>query len=77
MYSREFWDGAPDAGLPWVQEYRFGGGAGEFTDQNAARDTDSSDPNLIDVLVPDDASQSAVLDWRAGSPAVLPYVPLG
>ena len=77
VYSREFWDAAPGAGLPWIQEYRFGGGAGEFTDANPARDTDQSDPNLLDIVVGGSADQATVLDWRSGSPVVLPYVPLG
>jgi len=77
VYSRDFWDAAPGAGLPWIQEYRFGGGAGEFTDANPARDTDQSDPNLLDIVVGGSADQATVLDWRSGSPVVLPYVPLG
>ena len=77
VYDFDFWNTSPDIGMGWIKEYRFGGGAGVWTDQNAARDTDTRDPNTIDVLVPDGATQSTVLDWRAGSPVVLPYVPLG
>ena len=64
------------------------GGAGEFTDQTAARDTDTGDPDTIDVLVPVDATQGEVLDWARcstgqnarlarGNTVVLPSVPLG
>ena len=37
--------------MSWIQEYRFGGGGGEWTD-NEARDTDTADPNVLDVFVP-------------------------
>ena len=77
VYDFDYWNTSPDIGMSWIKEYRFGGGAGVWTDQNDARDTDTRDPNTIDVLVPDGATQSTVLDWRAGSPVVLPYVPLG
>jgi len=77
VYSREFWDAAPGAGLPWIQEYRFGGGAGEYTDANPARDTVTDDPNLLDIVVGAATDQATVLDWRDGAPVVLPYVPLG
>jgi hypothetical protein len=77
VYDFDYWNTSPGIGMGWIKEYRFGGGAGVWTDQNAARDTDTRDPNTIDVLVPDGATQSTVLDWRAGSPVVLPYVPLG
>ncbi|THG31325.1 glucan 1,4-alpha-glucosidase [Glaciibacter flavus] len=77
VYDRAYWDSAPANGQSWIQEYRFGGGAGEYTDANAARDTDSRDPNTLDILAPAGQSQSTILDWRASSPVVLPYVPLG
>ena len=30
--------------MSWIKEYRFGGGAGVWTDQNDARDTDTRTP---------------------------------
>ncbi len=77
VYDRTYWDQSPSNGMGWIQEYRFGGGAGEWTNDNAAKDTDTRDPNVLDVLVPAGESQSQVLDWTAGSPVTLPYVPLG
>jgi glucan 1,4-alpha-glucosidase len=77
VYSREFWDASSGTSMSWITEYRFGGGAGEYTDANPARDTDSSDPNVLDILVPPSAQQSVVLDWRGGAPVILPYVQLG
>ena len=76
VYAKDYWDASPGNGMSWIQEYRFGGGAGEFTDGNPARDTDSGDPNVMDILVPAGQAQGAVLDWTANSPVVLPYVPL-
>ncbi|MDQ1679938.1 MAG: hypothetical protein QOI42_797, partial [Frankiaceae bacterium] len=63
-------------GMSWIHDYRFGGGAGEFGPA-PTYDTDTRDPNTIDILVPTGASQSTVLDWNAGSPVTIPYVPLG
>lgn len=77
VYSLDYWQNSPSVGMGWIQEYRFGGGAGEWTGDTAAKDTDTSDPNALDVLVPDGMSQSTVLDWTAGSPVVIPYVTLG
>ncbi|MCU1676669.1 MAG: glucoamylase [Frankiales bacterium] len=77
VYSKAYWDSTVGTGMSWIHDYRFGGGAGEWTDSNAAKDTDTSDPNTIDILVPAGASQATVLDWTAGSPVTIPYVPLG
>ncbi|MCU1425390.1 MAG: glucoamylase [Microbacteriaceae bacterium] len=57
-------------------EFRFGGGAGEYTDSNPARDTDSSDPNVLDILTPTGDEQATILDWAQSAPVVLPYVAL-
>ena len=61
----------------WIHDYRFGGGAGVWTGDTDAHDTDTSDPNVIDLVVPPGESQSTVLDWTLGSPVTLPYVNLG
>ncbi|MBO0842573.1 MAG: glucan 1,4-alpha-glucosidase [Nocardioides sp.] len=76
VYSKAYWDSTVGTDQSFVHDYRFGGGAGEWTSANAAKDTDSSDPNVLDILVPPGQSQSTVLDWTAG-PVVLPYVGLG
>jgi hypothetical protein len=77
VYSKSYWDNAPGTDHAWVQEYRFGGGAGEDTRDTPTRDTDTRDPNAIDILVPADQAQATVLDWSNGSAVTLPYVPLG
>jgi glucan 1,4-alpha-glucosidase len=77
VYSREYWDASAGTSMSWITEYRFGGGAGEYTDASPARDTDSSDPNVLDILVPEGTRQTDVLDWRVAAPVVLPYVRLG
>ena len=77
VYDRDYWNSSPSQGMGWIQEYRFGGGAGVWTGDGAAKDTDTRDPNVLDVLVPAGSSQSQVLDWTAGSPVTLPYVTLG
>jgi hypothetical protein len=76
VYSREYWDASAGTSMSWITEYRFGGGAGEYTDANAARDTDSADPNVLDILVPAGTEQADVLSWRESAPVVLPYVRL-
>ena len=77
VYSQAYWDSTVGTGMSWIHDYRFGGGAGEWTGDNAAKDTDTSDPNVLDILTPTGTAQSSVLDWHAGSPVVLPYVGLG
>ena len=62
VYDLAYWESTAGTDKTWIHEYRFGGGAGEWTDTNAARDTDTSDAN--------------VLDYRTASPVVLPYVAL-
>lgn len=72
VYSQQCWDGA---GCPsFVHQYRFGGGAGDWTGDVPARDTDTADSNAID-LITGSADQSVVMDWRNG-PVVAPYVTL-
>ena len=76
VYDAAYWASTAGTDMSWIQEYRFGGGAGEWTGDTAAKDTDTSDANVLDILVPDGRSQAEALDWRAGSPVVLPYVGL-
>jgi carbohydrate-binding DOMON domain-containing protein len=54
--------------------YRVGGGAGDWTDANEARDTDTRDSNALDIIS-GNQSQSTVMDWTNG-PVVAPYVQL-
>jgi glucan 1,4-alpha-glucosidase len=77
VYDRQYWESTRDTDMWWIREYRFGGGAGVFDGGTAARDTDTRDPNVLDVLVPAGSSQVQVLDWTAGAPVTLPYVTLG
>jgi hypothetical protein len=76
VYDLAYWQSTVGTGMSWIHDYRFGGGAGEWTDANDARDTDTRDPNVIDLLVPSGQPQSSVLDWQAGAPVTLPYVAL-
>ena len=76
VYDLAYWESTAGTDMSWIHEYRFGGGAGEWTGANAARDTDTSDPNVLDILVPDGSSQADVLDSGPPSPVVLPYVAL-
>ena len=76
VYDAAYWASTAGTEMSWIHEYRFGGGAGEWTGDTAAKDTDTSDANVLDILVPNGRSQSEVLDWTAGSPVVLPYVGL-
>ncbi len=76
VYDLAYWQSTAGTNMSWINEYRFGGGAGEWTGDNAAKDTDTSDANVLDILVPSGRTQADVLDWRAGSPVVLPYVTL-
>jgi glucan 1,4-alpha-glucosidase len=76
VYDRAFWQ-SPPPGMEWIHDFRLGGGAGVWTGDTEARDTDTRDPNVVDLLVPPGASQATVLDWRASAPVVLPYIALG
>ncbi len=72
IYSAQCWQGT---GCPsFVGPYRGGGGAGDWTDTNPARDTDTTDSNAFDVITAS-TSQATALDWTRG-PVVLPYVGL-
>ncbi|WP_326594615.1 glycoside hydrolase family 66 protein [Streptomyces sp. NBC_01803] len=69
VYSLEHWSELGN------REFRFGGGAGEQTGDLPSRDTDTRDPNTIDVVT-GERPQAEVLDWTGSSPVVLPFLPL-
>jgi hypothetical protein len=58
----------------FVGPYRVGGGAGNWTDANEARDTDTRDSNALDIISGTE-SQAQVMDWTNG-PVIAPYVQL-
>ena len=62
--------------MEWVKQFRFGGGAGEVDFALGSKDTDTSDPNALDVILGPGQSQAQVLDWTTGSPVQLPMLPL-
>lgn len=75
VYSLDCWNG--NSGCPWfIKPYRLGGGAGIWDPSIPAQDTDTSDPNAIDI-VSGSTPQSSALDWTKGSPVVVPYLSLG
>jgi glucoamylase len=76
VYDYDYWNNPPE-GMGWVKEFRFGGGAGEIDFNLPSKDTDTRDPNTIDVIVRAGQQQSEVLDWQAASPVVLPMLPFG
>src|SRR5215207_7078099 len=75
VYAFDYWSNPP-AGMEWVTQFRFGGGAGELDFDLPSKDTDTRDPNALDVIVGSGQSQEQVLDWTAGSPVQLPMLPL-
>ena len=75
VYSLDYWTNPP-AGMEWVTQFRFGGGAGEVDFALASKDTDTRDPNALDVIVGPGQSQAQVLDWTTMSPVQLPMLPL-
>lgn len=62
VYDRAYWEN-PGADLWWITEYRFGGGLGVW-ENTPDRDTDTRDPNAIDVVVGEGQQQSQVLTWN-------------
>src|SRR4051812_18997999 len=74
VYDGDYWNNPPE-GFSWIKEYRFGGGAGVWT-ETPSHDSDTRDPNAIDVIVGCGQKQSQVLDWRASSPSQLPMLRL-
>jgi glucan 1,4-alpha-glucosidase len=75
VYSFDYWNNPP-AGFEWVKAFRFGGGAGEFDGSLPSKDTDTRDPNALDVIVGAGQSQSQVLDWTATTPVHIPMLAL-
>ncbi len=61
VYDYDYWNNPP-SGMGWVKEYRFGGGAGEIDFSLPSKDTDTRDPNTLDVIVRPGQTQSQVLD---------------
>ena len=74
VYDLGYWQNPP-AGFGWIQEWRFGGGAGVWTDA-PSHDSDLRDPNSLDVIVGAGQAQTDVLNWLVTSPVALPMVPL-
>jgi glucose/arabinose dehydrogenase/PKD repeat protein len=72
VYDLAYWQN-PGPDFWWITEYRFGGGAGVWTDA-ANHDSDTRDPNAIDVIVGPGQTQAQVLDWQAGSPTRVPML---
>jgi glucan 1,4-alpha-glucosidase len=74
VYDKAYWqDPGPD--FWWITQYRFGGGAGVWND-TPSHDSDTRDPNAIDIIVGPGQSQADVMNWQATSPVALPMVPL-
>lgn len=72
VYDADYWA----AGDPWwIKEYRFGGGAGVW-DGTPAHDTDTTDPNALDIVVGEGQDQHTVMDWQTSAPVQLPMVPI-
>ena len=72
VYDKAYWE----AGDPWwIKEYRFGGGAGQWED-SADHDTDTRDPNALDIVVGAGQDQHTVMAWQDGT-VRLPMVSLG
>ncbi len=70
VYDLAYWQN-PGPDFWWITEYRFGGGAGVWTDA-PNHDSDTRDPNALDVIVRPGQTQAAVLNWQAGSPTKVP-----
>jgi len=74
VYSLDCWNGG--SGCPWfIKQYRFGGGVGNWDGSMPSQDTDTSDPNAIEIIS-GSTPQSTALDWTKGSPVTVPYLPL-
>jgi glucan 1,4-alpha-glucosidase len=74
VYDPTYWATNP---LGFVRDFRFGGGAGELDSSLPSQDTDTRDPNAIDIIVGAGQDQATVMDWQASNPVALPMVPLG
>jgi glucan 1,4-alpha-glucosidase len=74
VYDLAYWQN-PGPDFWWITQYRFGGGAGVWND-TPSHDSDTRDPNAIDIVVGPGQSQADVMNWQANSPVTLPMVPL-
>ena len=74
VYDLAYWQN-PGGDFWWITEYRFGGGAGVWTDA-ANHDSDTRDPNALDVIVGPGQTQAQVLNWQAGAPTRVPMLGL-
>jgi glucose/arabinose dehydrogenase len=61
--------------LAEVQQWRLGGGAG-VENNTPARDSDTRDPNALDIIVGAGQTQAEVMNWQVSSPSVLPMLAL-
>lgn len=73
VYDYDYWNSNAHG---FVRDWRFGGGAGELDFDLPSKDTDTRDPNAIDITVGPGQTQAQVMDWRANSPVALPMIPL-
>ena len=73
VYSLACWQGNGCPGF--VGEYRVGGGAGVWDPSLPSVDTNTSDPNAIDI-VNGATPQGEALHWTDGTTASVPYVHL-
>jgi glucan 1,4-alpha-glucosidase len=73
-YDLAYWQN-PGPDFWWITQFRFGGGAGVWND-TPSHDSDTRDPNALDIVVGPGQTQSQVMDWQANSPVALPMVPL-
>ena len=73
VYDYDYWN---SNALGFVRDWRFGGGAGEVDFSLPSKDTDTRDPNAIDIVVGAGQTQAQVMDWRTTSPVALPMIPL-
>ncbi|MFC4076485.1 glucan 1,4-alpha-glucosidase [Salinithrix halophila] len=76
VYSRKYWDSTKGTAMDWIREYRFGGGEGEYDGSRPSKDTDTRDPNILDLIVGDGQDQRIVLDYTQNTPVSIPYVTL-
>ena len=74
VYDLAYWQN-PGPDFWWITQFRFGGGAGVWSD-TPSHDSDTRDPNALDIAVGPGQTQSQVMDWQASSPVALPMVPL-
>jgi glucan 1,4-alpha-glucosidase len=74
VYDLAYWQN-PGPDFWWITQYRFGGGAGVWND-TPSHDSDTRDPNAIDIIVGPGQAQADVMNWQATSPVSLPMVPI-